>query len=102
MHEENPVTFRALEVTARAFDGISKEGRGAKHLKDAPFCLPALYDLEQSCRGERQKAGEGEVQERWKWVEVGGARRRVSDFILNAAQEHKKHSSPFNIMLRAT
>lgn len=25
MHEENPVTFKALEVTARAFYGISKE-----------------------------------------------------------------------------
>lgn len=51
---------------------------------------------------DKKDAAEGEVQEHWKWVRVGGAERRVSDFILNAAQEHKKQSSPFNIMLQAT
>lgn len=51
---------------------------------------------------DKKEAAEGEVQERWKWLGVGGAGRRVSDFILNAAQEHKKQSSPLNIMLQAT
>lgn len=51
---------------------------------------------------DKKEAAEGEVRERLKWVGVGGAQRLVGDFILNAAQEHKKQSSPFNIMLPAT
>lgn len=51
---------------------------------------------------DKKEAAEGEVQERLECVGVGGAQRRVSDFILNAAREHKKQSSPFNIMLRVT